>query len=1122
MAKGHISEDTIKFIMEAESSQLQQEIYNSQKKVQGFMNKNKELRKEQAAVGAALGKNSKEYKELTKRIKENEQAVANENMKIHEMTKKLGISAMTMAQLKKEAKNLQRQLDNTSQSLNPQAYQEYASRLREVNDRISELRDNVRGINQQNGGSFLSRLIGSKADLSSIKSFVMGSGLTKVIDMIVSTATAAADKMREMVNEGIEMAKSADGISHAFAQLNRPDILDKLREATHGTVNDMELMKAAVQAKDFRLPLDQLGKYLEFAQLKAQQTGQSVDYMTNSIITGLGRKSLMILDNLGLSAAQVKEEMAKGGDMATAVGAIIDKQLEAQGEHYEDAAEREKRAITDVQNAQKELGDEMLPLAEAGSSMWNTIRLAAIKLFTYLVKAFKQGVAGFVDLYNSSIIVRTGVSALTVSWKTMWAACKFAFNLIGTALKTLGKQLKDLGQMIEGVFTLDFDKISKGFTGLFTDTWAGLKGQLKNFNSFGYEVGENLINGFHEAVDGHLTAPSFESTGGSSVSAAEDDAASPGDGSKTKKGKTQKDDTTELKRQRQRQLDEEKKLYNESVRLYKQQLADKQLSQQQYDAISLSLQQAYAERVLEQEKQHLKTIEEMNFNDAKKKQQAIEEQQRNILQAEEKANNARLAAYQNFQKNMEQLDESGMSDTERTQHEHELKLQALKGYYQAALQYAQDHNEELVSIDIAYQKAKEKLEKDFTEKQEKEKLSIRQQYGLVGMQQQYDQELALLKKHLEEMKLTQEEYNQAVEKLNKQHEDQIFQVRQQYGLVSQRELHQHEMEELERHHQEGMLSDEEYEKAKKQMKIAQWKEAFDYYSKLFGDAVTALQDAELANVDAKYDAEIEAARQAGEDTTELENKKANEKLKIQKKYADVNFAISASQIITQTAEAIMKALAELGPIAGPVSAALMGVTGAAQLAVANAERQKVKKMTLNGSSGSSSATGARVATGFEDGGLIDVDRLQDGKRFRAKYDPRRRGYVDGPTVIVGEGPAGKSREWVASNAALRNPTVAPLIDIIDRAQRLGNISSLDMRKYLLAQQVQGLASGGSVSTTHHPTPTTQHPTPDTTAINRLTDVLDRMERNGIPSIVALTDLDAQQKLRDRARHIGSK
>nr|WP_024990839.1 hypothetical protein [Hoylesella marshii] len=275
----------------------------------------------------------------------------------------------------------------------------------------------------------------------------------------------------------------------------------------------------------------------------------------------------------------------------------------------------------------------------------------------------------------------------------------------------------------------------------------------------------------------------------------------------------------------------------------------------------------------------------------------------------------------------------------------------------------------------------------------------------------------------------------------------------------------------------------------------------------------------MANLDAKYDAEIEAAKNAGKDTTELEKKKANEKLKIQKKYADVDFAIKASQIIADTAVAVMKALSSLGPLAGPIAAALMTVTGAAQLATANAERQKIKKLTLNGAANTGTG-GTRVATGLETGGSIDVEREQDGRRFHAAYEPGKRGFINRPTVIVGEGPYGQSREWVASNAAIENPTVAPIIDIIDRAQRAGNIRTLDMNKLLL-QQTAGRATGGSISNTPNSIPIQNNETGNP-FMQRLLQVLDKISSEGIPASVALNEIEQKQQLRDKARRFAAK
>ena len=1119
-----ISEDHISLIVDAESSKAQQAIHELEKSSKRLREENKARLKQMLDLEKAGKKESDYYKNLQAEYTKTKKQIDENSKAIAEHTRKVSVNHMTMAQLRKEAKQLQGQMDNTAKSLHPEAYRELENRLKTVKDRMSELKGSANGLKE----IFL-----SKSNLG----FLMGSGIvgivSKGLDMVVGLASSAISKTREMINEGIEMAKSADGISHAFEKLNRPDILDKLREATHGTVNDVELMKAAVQAKDFRLPLDQLGKYLEFAQLKASQTGQSVDYMTNSIITGLGRKSLMILDNLGLSAAEVKEEMAKGGDMATAVGAIIDKQLAAQGEHYEDAAEREKKAIADVQNAQKELGDEMLPLAEKGSSMWQTIQVAALKFFTYLVRAFKQGVAKFVDLYNSSLVVRVGIASLTTSFKNMWAACKFAFNLIGTALKTLGKQLKSLGEMVEGVFTLDFAKVAKGFTGIFTEAWSGIKGQIKNFNDFGYEMGENLINGFHDAVDGKIKAPSFEREGsGDSAFPSRDLDPASGDetgkdgGKKTTKSTARTTDTTDrnLKDSRQKALELEKQIYEESVRQYKKQLADKQISEQQFETLQLSLQSAYHAKLLESEKRHLQKIQETDYRDAQKKKQTIEEQQRNIAKAESDANNTRLAAYQDFQKKMDELHNSGMSETERMQRDHELQLLSLKGYYQAALQYAQDHNEELVSIELAYQKAKEKIETEFAKKTEQERQQIRQQYGLATADEEFRSEMSRLNELLTQEKISQEDYEKAVAHLTEEYSRRGMDIRRQYGLVGRQEEYDMELEQLKTALDQQKITQEEYEQAVKQMRISSWKESIDYYQQLFSSAFSALQDAELANVEAKYDAEIEAARKAGKDTSALENKKAQDQLKIQKKYADVNFAVKASQIIADTAVSIMKSYADLGPIAGSVAAALMGITGAAQLAAANSEREKIKKMTLNGSS-SNTGAGARVATGLEDGGFLDVERRQDGKKFHAEFKPDKRGFVDRPTVIVGEGP--RSKEWVASNSAVENPTVAPLLYDLDRAQKAGTIRTFDLKKWVVTK-FPGLESGGSLS--QQPGDGTRYPSLDAQTkdkaymdeLSRLVIILDRLEQNGIPATVGLDQFDAQQKIRTQSRNIARK
>ena len=202
-------------------------------------------------------------------------------------------------------------------------------------------------------------------------------------NLMTKAAGAVANlgaEMADMVKQGVEMAKAGEGVRIAFERLGRGDLLQGLRDATHGTVTDLELMKAAVQFNDFKLPLDQLGTMLAFAQQKAKDTGQSVDYLVQSIVTGLGRKSLMILDNLGLSATEIKERMKETGDMTKAVGAIIREQMAKAGDYVETASDRAAQANVSLQNKMEELGRKFAPVEEASNQLWTSIKIGILDI----------------------------------------------------------------------------------------------------------------------------------------------------------------------------------------------------------------------------------------------------------------------------------------------------------------------------------------------------------------------------------------------------------------------------------------------------------------------------------------------------------------------------------------------------------------------------------------------------------------------------------------------------------------------------------------------------------------------------------------------------------------------
>lgn len=1254
MASKHLTEDEIRYTVDVKAAAAQKEIYRLEQQSKKLRSENKARLSQMIQLEAAGKKETDTYKNLKKQYTETGKEIRNLTSQIGEQTSKLNVLDMTMSQLKKQQKSLQKEFENTSKTLNPELYDILEQKLQEVSSRMAELK--------QNAKSF-----GELAASDQANGMLYGNMMTKAAELFGSYAQGFKDSVKELIDGGLEMAETADGVTKAFKDMDQPDLLENLRKATKNTVNDVQLMTAAVQAKDFRIPLEDLGKYLQFAQLKAQQTGQSVDYMTNSIVTGLGRKSPLILDNLGISAAEISEKTKETGDFMKAVAEIIDNQLAEAGETYISAADRAAQKTVELENAQKALGDELLPIKEAWDDAYADMQLNTISLISWMVKhqgvvktlgvmltAFTVIAIATSNAIKSNIIVTKGAAAAQQMWnvtcatgtgllkllqagfylltgrvtlaKNAWTAMNATmkasiFGLIAAGVTVLSlklwdmhKKQKEAAASAKELETMERDlntqvneqtakvkqlnetmrnekismdrrkealnelkKIIPGYNGLLSeegrltrdnksaidDYLVSLKQEIrlkaykdklvdlykqksdledkrdeqdKTYHDaktdnilhpqnsfmrgvskfFGTDTETNAakalynteqqidrVNGKIDELNskiadiGIVTPKKARGNGGGGGGRTGNHTGTGAHtGTTNTTSKPNPDDIASKKfsENRQADIDAANLDYQQDVNNWNMALAQKKVSQEKYDLAMQALKTQHTANILAIETSYSEQSQNIDIKDVEKKKSLQDKQQANLRAAEQAHFEQQVTVEQAYQDALAKVMEQGETQQELTlEQQRDQKLEVLKGYYQAALNMAKQNGEDTTQLEKAYKDVQAQIKKEYITKQkelldeqDEKKKQARQALGF-DQQSEYDRQLLQLKQALDNQYITQQEYEEKVQQL----------------------------------------------KRDSFMKQAQ------YYTNLFSNAVTSLQNAEMANVDAKYDAEIKAAEGNTALQEKLEKKKANEKLKIQKKYADVNFAMQVAQIISNTAVSIMKAYSELGPIAGSIAAALMGVTGAAQLVVANAERQKVKRMTLNGSASGSSSVGSRVASGRESGGRIDVEREQDGKHFNAEYAPGKRGYVDHPTVIVGDGPRGRSKEWVASNAALENPTIAPLINLMDAAQRAGQIRTFDMSKYLMA--MQGRALGGSIarqSARTSPeiasggadfyvrTQESAHRDAGNATSGRnndeLLELLRELKRDGIRSFVSLSDLDAKQELRNQARKFAKK
>ena len=174
--------------------------------------------------------------------------------------------------------------------------------------------------------------------------------------------------------EVYKLASAAQGVEMAFKNIAPKGLLADLRRATMNSVDDMQLMQRAVQANNFKIPLEQLATYLQFATKRAIETGQSVDYLVDSIITGLGRESVMILDNLGLSSAEIRTQMEGGASMAEAVSEIINRDMAKGAGVIETAATNSAQLTAAWTNFKTQLGESILGIGRFEKALADTLR----------------------------------------------------------------------------------------------------------------------------------------------------------------------------------------------------------------------------------------------------------------------------------------------------------------------------------------------------------------------------------------------------------------------------------------------------------------------------------------------------------------------------------------------------------------------------------------------------------------------------------------------------------------------------------------------------------------------------------------------------------------------------
>ena len=363
-------------------------------------------------------------------------------------------------------------------------------------DAMRSVRDNVQAVSDTFGKGFNETLKTANA-----MSKNLGVSVNEATD-IIAKGLAAGGMNSEQYLSNLQrfsptfqkMGMTAEQAAVAMSQIDKA-----------GVNSQRALMAMSRASLQLRTMSEGTAKSLNAIGIDAQQMSQDVQSGARSVqdaMAEVARKLQETGSNSKEAAAVMKELFGARGESAIGDGFLTFLAESNKGMEEllgkQDSLQRLKLKEVEVN---KELNDVLASLFDMTGGGFESITLKCkIWIKEGLVSAIKWVVDlinYFIDWYNESLVLRAAVNGFIMAWKNGYATLKVIFNVVIDAIKALGRNLKALGDIVEGVFTLSPEKVSKGFGQLmenFKVTWKEVANDAK---SFGKEVADN----FTEAVD---------------------------------------------------------------------------------------------------------------------------------------------------------------------------------------------------------------------------------------------------------------------------------------------------------------------------------------------------------------------------------------------------------------------------------------------------------------------------------------------------------------------------------------------------------------------------------------------------------------------------------------------
>lgn len=352
----------------------------------------------------------------------------------------------------------------------------------------------------------------------------------EAVDVLTSQYGYNAAQALDIINKGFQAGADLNGdmiakikqYAPAFhdASISGEELVGIIQQTRSGIFSDSGLALIQMASKKIRemsaataSALDGIG----ISSKKLQRDLETGAISTFDAIKLVSAKLREIPQNSNEAGAVLKDVFGKqGANAGLKMIEQLDK-MEIGLDKLQDATGGWGKKMKAQKEATAELNKTMSALFDMSDKgfggMIAQVKLLSTKWLTALLRGIIDTINYFIDLYNESTAFRALVQSLVVNFKNLWTAVKLAFNLIIDGAKNVGRSLKAIGQIIEGIVTLSLEKIKAGQDALKDSFITSFKDGYNDFKSYFVENIDNTMDAVNEVIKNkkvnHIEIPAY-------------------------------------------------------------------------------------------------------------------------------------------------------------------------------------------------------------------------------------------------------------------------------------------------------------------------------------------------------------------------------------------------------------------------------------------------------------------------------------------------------------------------------------------------------------------------------------------------------------------------------------